>query len=86
MCHYCGYSETASETCPDCGGAMKHIGIGTQRVEEELRELFPGTEILRMDADTVGDGHEKVLREFEEKKVPILIGTHIWYAIFCSAF
>ena len=67
MCHYCGYSETASETCPDCGGAMKHIGTGTQRVEEELRELFPGTEILRMDADTVGDGHEKVLREFEEK-------------------
>ena len=58
MCHYCGYSETASETCPDCGGAMKHIGIGTQRVEEELRELFPGTAILRMDADTVGDGHE----------------------------
>ena len=77
MCHYCGYSETASETCPDCGGAMKHIGIGTQRVEEELRELFPGTEILRMDADTVGDGHEKVLREFEEKKVPILIGTQM---------
>ena len=77
MCHYCGYSETASETCPDCGGAMKHIGTGTQRVEEELRELFPGTEILRMDADTVGDGHEKVLREFEEKKVPILIGTQM---------
>ncbi len=77
MCHYCGYSEAASETCPDCGGAMKHIGTGTQRVEEELRELFPGTEILRMDADTVGDGHEKVLREFEEKKVPILIGTQM---------
>ena len=58
MCHYCGYSEKSSEACPECGGAMKHIGVGTQRAEEELHALFPEAEILRMDADTVSQGHE----------------------------
>ncbi len=77
MCHYCGYSEKSSEECPECGGTMKHIGVGTQKVEEELHELFPNTEILRMDADTVGGGHEKILRKFEEEKVPILLGTQM---------
>src|SRR5699024_9223789 len=52
MCHYCGYSQRAVERCPVCGGIMKHIGAGTQKVEEELQELFPDAEILRMDADT----------------------------------
>ena len=77
MCHYCGYSEKSSETCPSCGGAMKHIGVGTQRAEEELRTLFPGTEVLRMDADTVSQGHEKLLRDFQVRQVPILLGTQM---------
>ncbi len=77
MCHYCGYSEKAPEVCPECGGQFKHIGVGTQWVEEELRTLFPGTPLLRMDADTVSVGHEAILREFEEKRVPILLGTQM---------
>lgn len=77
MCHYCGFSQPAPERCPDCGGALKHIGFGTQRVEEELRELFPDTEVLRMDADTVSAGHEALLRQFEERRVPILLGTQM---------
>ena len=77
MCHYCGYSEKAPEACPECGTHLRHIGFGTQRVEEELRELFPDTPILRMDADTIGAGHEAILKEFDEKKVPILIGTQM---------
>ena len=77
MCHYCGFSQPAPERCPDCGGALKHIGFGTQRVEEELHELFPGTEVLRMDADTVSAGHEALLRQFEEQRVPILLGTQM---------
>lgn len=77
MCHYCGHSEKAPETCPECGGALRHIGVGTQKVEEELHALFPDVEILRMDADTVGEGHEKLLRDFEEKKIPILLGTQM---------
>ncbi len=77
MCHYCGWSQPAPRECPECGGTLKHIGFGTQRVEEELRELFPGTEVLRMDADTVSMGHEALLREFEEKRIPILLGTQM---------
>ena len=77
MCHYCGFSQPAPERCPDCSGALKHIGFGTQRVEEELHELFPGTEVLRMDADTVSAGHEALLRQFEERRVPILLGTQM---------
>lgn len=77
MCHYCGFSQPAPERCPDCGGALKHIGFGTQRVEEELHKLFPDTEVLRMDADTVSAGHEALLRQFEERRVPILLGTQM---------
>lgn len=77
MCHYCGYSTKAPEVCPDCGGTLKHVGMGTQKIEEELHTLFPGVGVMRMDADTVGEGHEKLLKEFEEKKVPILLGTQM---------
>ena len=77
MCHYCGYSEWAEETCDVCGGQMKHVGFGTQKVEEELGELFPGTEVLRMDADTTAGGHEKLLQKFYRQKIPILLGTQM---------
>ena len=77
MCHYCGYSEKAPEVCPDCGGEMKHIGIGTQKVAQELGQLFPEVPILRMDADTVSAGHETILRQFAQENVPILLGTQM---------
>ena len=77
MCHYCGHSERAPEVCPACGGIMKHIGTGTQKVEEELRELFPGAGILRMDADTASGGHEAILSRFEKDRIPILLGTQM---------
>jgi primosomal protein N' (replication factor Y) len=56
---------------------MKRVGTGTQKVEEELRELFPGTEVLRMDADTVSGNHEQILDKFDKKKIPILLGTQM---------
>ena len=77
MCHYCGHSEPAADTCPECGGWMKRIGAGTQKVEEELRELFPEAGILRMDADTTAGGHEEILQTFERERVPILLGTQM---------
>ena len=77
MCHYCGHSERAWDNCDECGGMMKHVGIGTQKVEEELQELFPGVEVLRMDADTVSGNHEQLLEKFEKKKIPILLGTQM---------
>lgn len=77
MCHYCGHSERAWNTCQECGGLIKHVGTGTQKVEEELAELFPEVQVLRMDADTVSGNHEKLLHEFEKKQIPILLGTQM---------
>ena len=77
MCHYCGHSEKAGDTCGVCGGIMKHVGTGTQKVEEELHALFPGTEVLRMDADTAGGRHEQLLDRFETERIPILLGTQM---------
>lgn len=77
MCHYCGHSERAPESCPACGGRMKQIGAGTQKVEEELHELLPGVGVLRMDADTVSNGHEMILNRFEQEHIPILLGTQM---------
>ena len=79
LCHYCGYSRRPDEVCPDCGGALKYIGVGTQMVESELKELFPGREILRMDADTVAPAgsHEKLLDRFRAENIPIMVGTQM---------
>ena len=77
MCHYCGYSEPFVPDCPQCGEPFKPKGSGTQKVEQELRELFPDTPILRMDADSVGTQHEKMLQKFEKEKIPILLGTQM---------
>ena len=77
MCHYCGHSQRSFDACPACGGVMKRVGAGTQKVEEELRDLFPGAGILRMDADTTAEGHEKLLRRFEKERIPILLGTQM---------
>ena len=77
MCHYCGHSQRSFDACPACGGVMKRVGAGTQKVEEELRDLFPGAGILRMDADTTAEGHEKLLRRFRKERIPILLGTQM---------
>ncbi|MBQ6540778.1 MAG: primosomal protein N' [Oscillospiraceae bacterium] len=79
ICHYCGHSVPLPKSCPECGGRIKFIGAGTQRVEEELHSLFPGAEVLRMDTDTVSakSGHEKILGRFAAKKIPILVGTQM---------
>lgn len=79
ICHHCGYSRPEDEHCPDCGGVLDHIGTGTQRLEDTLREALPGVEVLRMDADSVAPSgsHEKLLSEFREKKIPILLGTQM---------
>ena len=79
MCHYCGHSEPVMERCRACGGLLKRVGSGTQKVERELRALFPNTKVLRMDADTVSaaHGHEALLRQFTERRIPILLGTQM---------
>ncbi len=79
MCHYCGHSEPLPSQCPSCGGTLNFVGVGTQRVEEELKEIFPEVEVLRMDTDTVSavHSHEKLLSRFERQRIPILVGTQM---------
>ena len=79
MCHYCGYSQPVTERCPTCGGPLKTIGTGTQKVQTELNQLFPEMEVDRMDADTISavNTHEKILDHFQKEKVPVLIGTQM---------
>ena len=79
MCHYCGHSEPMPPECPACGGKLSFLGAGTQRVQEELEALFPGTAVLRMDADTLSaaNGHEAMLSRFERERIPILLGTQM---------
>lgn len=80
VCHYCGYAAAAPSLCPSCAAAtIKYSGIGTQKVEEELKTLFPELRILRMDADTVTgrDSRDKILTAFRENKYDILLGTQM---------
>ena len=78
MCHYCGHSEPAPTRC-QCGGPMKQMGTGTQKVQEELERLFPGISVDRMDTDTVSavNTHEKILDHFKNENIPVLIGTQM---------
>jgi primosomal protein N' (replication factor Y) len=79
MCHYCGHSQPAQMRCPKCGGPMKRVGIGTQKVQQELEFCFSDLEVDRMDTDTVSaaNPHEKILEHFKQEGVPILIGTQM---------
>lgn len=80
LCHYCGRGEAVPRLCPACQSEhIRRSGIGTQKVEEEARRLFPGTEVLRMDTDTTKGkrGHEKVLDAFQKGGASILVGTQM---------
>lgn len=79
MCHYCGYSQRVSRNCDKCGGPLKRVGTGTQKVQQELKNVFPGMAIERMDADTVSasNTHEMILDKFKNDRIPVLIGTQM---------
>ena len=79
MCHYCGFSQPVPQRCPQCDGPLKTIGTGTQKVQQELRDLYPEMESDRMDADTVSatNTHEKILERFQSNRTPVLIGTQM---------
>lgn len=79
LCHYCGYRLKLPPDCPECHGKLKFVGAGTQKVETELLELFPGVSTIRMDADTVGkhNAHADLLSRFRDGKAQILLGTQM---------
>jgi primosomal protein N' (replication factor Y) len=79
-CHYCGYNTTLPPKCPACGLPNLQLkGFGTEKVEDELRELIPQARIARMDWDTVStkDGLQQLIANFEDHKIDLLIGTQM---------
>lgn len=79
-CHYCNHREKAPSLCPKCHGhEIRFRGVGTQRVEEELGDLFPGVRVFRMDADatTRKGSHQRILEGFQRGEVDVLLGTQM---------
>ncbi len=79
-CHYCGYEKEIPKECPECSSTyVKPFGVGTQRIEEELKIIFPELKILRMDKDTTSKkgSLEEILNKFKNKEADILIGTQM---------
>ena len=80
MCHYCGYSESSVKNCPTCPDAkLRFMGVGTQKIEEELKVIFPEARILRMDADstTAKGSYSAYLSDFAAGKYDIMLGTQM---------
>lgn len=79
-CHYCNSFLKPQDVCPECKGIkIKYIGLGTQRVEEELHELLPELNLKRMDRDTTTKklSHYRIVKDMEEKKIDVLLGTQM---------
>lgn len=79
-CHYCGYAIPAYRECPTCGNAyILNHGIGTQKVEEQIKDMFGSSAVVRMDLDTTGTkgSHGKILEKFKSGEAPILLGTQM---------
>ena len=79
-CHYCGYTIKLPKDCPACGANTLVIkGFGTERIEDELKIYLPDAKIGRLDWDTARSktAHSKIINEFEEKKIDILVGTQM---------
>lgn len=80
LCHYCSYCEKLTDICPICSAAaLEEGGIGTERVEQELIQTFPGISIARLDMDTTvkRGSHERILNKFKEEKIDVLVGTQM---------
>lgn len=79
MCHYCGFSKWLDQACPECGGTLNFVGAGTQLIEEEINQLFPGVEVIRMDTDAVAPvgSHEELFERFRKERIPIMVGTQM---------
>lgn len=79
-CHYCGYETNALTVCPECGSKnIRYFGTGTQKLEEQVKSIFPQASTIRMDIDTVTkkNSHEDILNSFKNDGIDILIGTQM---------
>ena len=79
-CHYCGYATPLPKVCPNCHEeALSDLGVGTEKIEEELHQLLPYAKVLRMDVDTTSrkGAHKKMIEAFRNHEYDILLGTQI---------
>lgn len=79
-CHYCGYTYQVPKSCPACGGVeLVNRGFGTEKIEDDIRIVFPEARVARMDLDTTRTrtAYERIIADFEEGKTDILIGTQM---------
>ena len=78
-CHYCGYHAPTPAVCPQCGGELKAIGFGTERIEDEIQTLFPEARVLRMDLDTTRSrsAYQDIINAFANHECDILVGTQM---------
>ena len=78
-CHYCGYRMPVPPVCPQCGGELKTIGFGTERIEDEIQALFPEARVLRMDLDTTRNksAYQDIINAFARHECDILVGTQM---------
>ena len=79
-CHYCGYATTYPKVCPECKEeALRDLGVGTEKIEEEVKSLFGNSKVLRMDVDTTSkkNAHQKIIESFGKGEANILIGTQM---------
>lgn len=79
-CHYCGHTKELPAKCPSCGSPyLRPFGAGTQRIEQEVRRLYPDARVLRMDVDTTSrkGAHEAIWRAFSQREADVLVGTQM---------
>ncbi len=79
-CHYCGYTYQLPRSCPACGGVeLVNRGFGTEKIEDDIKVLFPEASVARMDLDTTRTraAYEKIIADFEQGKTDVLIGTQM---------
>lgn len=78
-CHYCAYRMPVPPVCPSCGGELKTLGFGTERIEDEIQQLFPEARVLRMDLDTTRNraAYQEIISAFARHECDILVGTQM---------
>ncbi len=78
-CHYCGYTIFKKNNCPKCHEELNFYGYGTEKLEAEIKNIYPNLRVLRMDADTTRNknGHEKIIEKFRNHEYDILVGTQM---------
>lgn len=80
ICHYCGYQKKKDEVCPECHEeSLNYYGLGTEKLEEKIKEMYPSARVVRMDQDTTRNKgmHERIINDFKDYKYDILLGTQM---------